>query len=183
MKLDIVEKVELPSGITASYSEGSLTIKGPKGEVSRLLKTPKVSMSVQGNVIEVNSTKATKREKRIAYSFLAHIKNMILGVQEPFVYRLKICSGHFPMNVSVQGDKLLIKNFLGEKNPRTLTLKKGAKVKIDGDIITVESVDKEVAGNVSSDIELLTAVRGRDLRIFQDGIYLIEKAGQKIGEK
>ena len=107
---------------------------------------------------------------------------MIKGVQQPYTYRLKICSGHFPMNVSISGDQFIVKNFLGEKSPRTLKLKKGATVKVEGDQILVESCSKELAGQQASDIELLTAKRNRDLRVFQDGIYMIEKAGEKVGE-
>jgi large subunit ribosomal protein L6 len=82
------------------------------------------------------------------------------------------------MNVSVSGDQLIIKNFLGEKSPRTVKLKKGVTVKVDGDKILVESADKDLAGSMASDIELLTSKRNRDLRVFQDGIYMIEKAGK-----
>lgn len=181
MKLDLVEKVDLPDGVAASMEGNLLIVKGPKGEVSKVLRAPKVKISVKDNSVVIESKNATKREKRMAYTFIAHITNMVKGVVEPFVYKLKICSGHFPMNVSLQGDKLQVKNFLGEKSPRVIAVKKGAKVSINGDIITVESPDKEIAGNVASDIELLTSVSGRDLRIFQDGIYMIEKAGSKVG--
>ena len=74
------------------------------------------------------------------------------------------------------------KNFLGEKSPRTLTLKKNVSIKIEGDLIAIESPNKELAGQMASDIELLTAKANRDLRVFQDGIYMIEKAGKKIFE-
>ena len=86
------------------------------------------------------------------------------------------------MNVSIQGDNFVVKNFLGEKSPRTIKLKKGATVKVEGDQILIESCDKDMAGQQASDIELLTAKSNRDLRVFQDGIYMTEKAGKKIFE-
>ncbi|MBI4141245.1 50S ribosomal protein L6, partial [Candidatus Woesearchaeota archaeon] len=101
-------------------------------------------------------------------------------VQQPYTYLLKICSGHFPINVSVNGNQFIVKNFLGEKYPRTMTIKQGAKVTIQGDKITVESPDKEKAGQTSSEIELLTRISKRDPRVFQDGIYLVQKAGEQI---
>ena len=181
MKLDIKDDNELPNGITATYAHGVLTIKGPKGEVSKKLFDPQLKVEAKGNAVTISCKKATKNQKRMVNTFNAHIGNMIKGVQEQYRYVLKICSGHFPMNVTMSGEQLIVKNFLGEKNPRTLKLKKGATVKVDGEKITVESCDKELAGKVSSDIELLTSKRNRDLRVFQDGIYLIEKANKPLG--
>lgn len=179
-KLD--DNTDLPNGITATLLDGMVTVKGPKGEISKSMKDPLIMIKVNGNVFSISATKDTKRQKRIINTFSAHLKNMILGVQQPYQYRLKICSGHFPMNVSIQGEKFVVKNFLGEKSPRTTTLKKGAIVKIEGEQILVESCDKDLAGQQASDIELLTAKRNRDLRVFQDGIYMTEKAGKKVTE-
>jgi large subunit ribosomal protein L6 len=107
---------------------------------------------------------------------------MIKGVIEPWIYKMKVCTGHFPMNVAMQGDKFVVKNFLGEKVPRTLKIKQGAKVTVQDKDVTVESVDKEIAGRVASDIELLLTIKGRDLRKFQDGIYIVSKAGKEISK-
>ncbi|MBS3125536.1 50S ribosomal protein L6 [Candidatus Woesearchaeota archaeon] len=178
MKSKIDTSIELPQGVTASFASGVLLLKGPKGEVARKLADPLLVMKVEPNKVVISCPKGTKRQKRMMNTFEAHINNMTKGVQEPYQYRLKICSGHFPMNVSVTGDQLIVKNFLGEKSPRTLKLKKGVTVKVDGDKLLVESSDKELAGQMASDIELITAKRNRDLRVFQDGIYMIEKAGK-----
>ena len=105
---------------------------------------------------------------------------MIKGVQKPYVYTLKICSGHFPMNVSVSGEKFIVKNFLGEKTPRILNVKPGVSVKVEGDHITVESADKGLASQVSADIEQLTRRPGFDTRVFQDGCYIIVKDGKEL---
>ena len=83
------------------------------------------------------------------------------------------------MNVTVSSDNFTIKNFLGEKTPRVLKLKKGVIVKVEGGQIIVESVNKELAGQVSADIEQLTRRSGYDGRIFQDGIWLCNKDGKE----
>jgi len=176
------DKTDLPSGVTATIADGVVTVKGPKGESSKNMKDPQIKIKADGNVVTISAQKDTKRQKRIINSLSAHLKNMIQGVQEPYKYRLKVCSGHFPMNISIQGETFIVKNFLGEKSPRTLKLKKGATVKVEGDQIVVESCDKDLAGQQASDIELITAKRNRDLRVFQDGIYMTEKAGKKIFE-
>lgn len=170
----------MPEGTEAKYEGGILLIKGPKGEVKRRLLDPQVKIKTGEGKIELMASKATKREKRVVYTFNSHIKNMFKGVMEGHVYELKICSGHFPMNVSVSGNQFLIKNFLGENNPRKLTIKEGVKVAIEGEKVKVEGIDKELTAQTAADIELLTMVRGRDRRIFQDGIYIINKDGKEI---
>ena len=57
---------------------------------------------------------------------------------------------------------------------------KGVDIKIDKAEISVSSVDKELAGQAAANFEILTKIRGRDKRIFQDGIYIINKAGKEI---
>jgi large subunit ribosomal protein L6 len=105
---------------------------------------------------------------------------MIKGATEGHVYKLKVCSGHFPMNVAVAGKDFVVKNFLGEKKPRQVAIKEGVDVKVEGEIVTVESCDKELAGQTAADIETLTRITNRDLRIFQDGIYITEKDGKPV---
>lgn len=181
MKAKLEQIIEMPSGVTAAIAHGIMTIKGPKGEAARPMKDPAITITAKENQVTILCAKGAKRQKRVINSFAAHLRNMIEGVQRPYQYKLKICSGHFPMTATISGEQFIIKNFLGEKSPRTLKLKKGVTVKIDGDQILVESSDRELAGQQASDIELLTAKRNRDLRVFQDGIYMIEKAGEKVG--
>ncbi len=180
MKKEINEEIEFPQGVSVSYESNNIIVKGPKGEVKRHFFDPKIKVKVEGNKLNFINKKSTKREVKKIYSYKAHLKNIITGVQNPFVYKLKICSGHFPMNVTVSGDKFVVKNFLGEKIPREMKIKKGVNIKIIGDQINVESPDIELAGNTASDIEQLVRISKRDLRIFQDGIYLTDKAGEQI---
>ncbi len=180
MKMDIQESIEIPEGITATYENGILTVKGSSGEVQRKLRQPRISIAVKDGSIVFEAKQATQREKRHIFTLKSHAKNMLRGAAEGHTYRLKVCSGHFPMNVSVSGQKLVVKNFLGEAVPRELDLKHGPQVKVDGDIITVSGVDKELTGQVAADIEQLTRITGRDRRIFQDGLYIIEKDGKVL---
>jgi len=180
MKEDLKKEIVLVENVNAQLDETILTVKGPKGEIKRNFLHPKVLISIESGKIILTASKATKREKKIIGSFEAHIKNMVRGVQEPYVYKLKVCSGHFPMNVSVSGNELIIKNFLGESVPRKVNLLPGVDVKVNGQEIVVSGPDKEAAGQMAARIETLCRITGRDNRIFQDGCYITHKAGKDL---
>ena len=180
MEEKITKIIELPDNVSAALNGQSLLIKGPKGEVKRDIKQHNVSIKIEDKKIILESERSTKTDKKIMGSLAAHIKNMIRGSLQNHFYTLKICSGHFPMNVSVSNGQLIVKNFLGEKVPRTLQLKNDVDVKVEGDIIHIASANKEIAGQVSADIEQLVRRPGYDTRIFQDGIYIINKDGKEL---
>lgn len=178
---DYIREVEIPEGISAEINPGGILIKKDSNELRRGINQ-KINIKRQGDKIILKAEKATKREKKIIGTFVSHIKNMIAGVQEKFVYRLQIASVHFPMNVSVDKEKneIVVKNFLGEKKDRRVKIIDGAEVRVDKDIITVESIDKEKAGQMTANLEKATRVKGKDRRVFQDGIFIIEKHGRKL---
>jgi large subunit ribosomal protein L6 len=182
MKADILQQeVTIPEGVTVSVNKYKATISGEKGEITRRFPSKKVVMSVADGKLAFTAKKATLREKKLINTFRAHANNMMRGVQEGHTYKLKICSGHFPMNVSLKGDQFEVKNFIGESVPRLLTIKEGVSVKIEGDQIEVTGIDKEIVAQVAGGIETLTRRPGFDTRIFQDGIYLTVKDGKIIG--
>ena len=176
MKNEII----IPEEVEAEIRQNKLILKGKEGENFREFLLGKINLEKKDKKIILSCEKATKREKRIMNTSVAHIKNMIQGVQKKFEYKLKICSSHFPMTVKIDGNKAVIKNFLGEKVDRKVDLPKNAEAKVDKEIITILSIDKELAGQAAANLEKATKIRGRDRRVFQDGIYIINKSGKEI---
>ena len=181
MRLDkIEEKISIPEDVNIEIIENTIKVKGHKGELKRILIHPKIKFELKDNTLNLSTTKPSQREKTMINTFKAHIKNMIKGVKENYIYKMKICSGHFPMNVSIKENNIIINNFLGEKIPRKSKILPNVKIDIQGDIIILESNNKESVGQTAANIEQATRVTNRDRRIFQDGIFIIEKAGKKI---
>jgi len=81
--------------------------------------------------------------------------------------------------MKIDSGRLLINNFLGEKNPRVAVILPNVDVQLKGAKITVTSADKDAAGQTAANIEKATKIRNRDRRIFQDGIYIVERPGRK----
>lgn len=179
-KKDLNEVISAPKGVTVTKEGTALSVKGPKGAVIRNFDNPSVEVKVSGSEVSFVASSASKKTKAVIHAYVAHLKNAFHGVTEQYVYKLKVCSGHFPMNVSVSGKNLLIKNYLGEKVPRQVRIKEGVTVKVETDIINVEGADKELTAQVAADMEQATKRPQFDRRIFQDGLYIIEKAGKKV---
>lgn len=176
----IKEEIEIPEGIVVEIENDIVKVKGQKGENQKKLFNPSVSISKENKKVILVTKNNTKREKKLTRTFKAHIKNLIKGATENYIYKLKICSGHFPINVSVEGNFVVIKNFFGEKIPRKARILQNINVKVEGDEIFVEGADKEAAGQTASNIEMATKRVNFDRRIFQDGIYIVNKAGREL---
>ena len=172
-------QIEIPEGVSINLDGPTINVNGPQGSTHRKLAHPKININLNATQISLSTLgNVSKREKKMLNTFEAHIKNMVGGVTKPYNYKLKICSGHFPMNVSIDKDTILIKNFLGEKIPRKVNVLKNVDVNINGDFISVSSVDKELAGKMSSRLEQATRITNRDRRRFMDGLWIIEKGMQ-----
>ena len=175
MKRDYLEKIQVSEGVEAEVDGKVVRVKADGLENERQFDG-NVNIRKEGNEIILEAKKGTKREKKMLKTMRAHIKNMVKGMKDKFVYKLQICSVHFPISIVIEGKNLLIKNFLGERSPRKLKLKDGVDVKVEGEFIIVESHNKELAGQTAGDIEKIAMIRKMDRRIFQDGIFIVSKA-------
>lgn len=180
MRKEIIQTVEIPDGVEIKIEDPIVTVKGSEGELSKKFNFHNIEVKQKAGELTIGNEKATKNEKKMINTNAAHIRNMIKGVTQKFEYKLKICSSHFPMTVKIEGDDIIVKNFLGEKIERRTKIPKGAEVNLDKEFITVTSTNKEIAGQAAANFEAATRIRGRDIRVFQDGIYIINKAGKEI---
>lgn len=178
MKQDIEKVIEIPDGVVVNVTGDKVKVKKGDKELEREFNLGKIKIVKGDKELKLVCKKATKRELKTAGTVAAHIRNMIKGVEEGFVYKLEIASVHFPMNVKVEGDKVIIKSFLGETVDRTSRILPGVEVEVKGKDITVSSADREAAGQTAANLEKATKLTGRDRRIFQDGIFMTEKPGR-----
>jgi large subunit ribosomal protein L6 len=179
-KKNVQETLEVPDKITVSFSNNTFSVKGQKGEVHKKILLPKISCKVEGKTIIFSTERQTRRENKLIFTAKAHLKNLFKGVTEGHVYKLKICSGHFPMNVGVKNNLVEIKNFFGEAVARKVQLPSDVTVKIAAPDITIEGIDLDKTAQAAASIESLTRRPGFDSNRFQDGIYITEKDGKPV---
>ncbi|BBL67525.1 50S ribosomal protein L6 [Methanoculleus chikugoensis] len=172
----ITRQVEIPPGVDVTLDGGVLTVSGPKGTLVRDMRFPQIGIAVEGGEVVVSTASDKKRILAMTGTIEAHAKNMIQGVVDGYEYRMKVVYSHFPIQLKQQGNRLEITNFLGEKQPRVAKIIEGVTVKLGNDEVTLTGIDKEKVGNTAANIEHATRITKRDPRVFQDGIYITERA-------
>lgn len=173
-------EIEIPEGTSCEFVDGTLRCKKGEVELVKVISIPGTEIKIEENKVLLICKKANKKNLAIIKTNASHIENMFKGLEKNFVYELEICNVHFPMTAKVEGNKLLISNFLGEKINRIAEILSGVEVEVKGQKITVSGSDIEKTGQTAANIERATKVPNKDRRIFQDGIFMTSKSGGKI---
>lgn len=168
-------RIQLPDEVSAEMDHLDLTVDGPNGSVTRQLWYPDISVSVADDVVTVETAETDAKTTATIGTFESHINNMIHGVTEGWEYEMEIFYSHFPMQVTVEADEVVIENFLGERAPRRTTIRGDTEVEIDEERLLLRGPDIEAVGQTAADIEQLTRVTDKDIRVFQDGAYITQK--------
>ncbi len=167
--------VQIPPEVSVKIDGKVLTVKGPLGELKKDFSHAPVQIELDGDKVVVKSFGGRKTDKAIVGTISAHIKNMVKGVTKGFTYKLKKVFSHFPINVKVEADKVLIENFIGERSPRIAKIVGNVKVIVKGDDIEVQGLNLEEVSQTAANIEQATKIKKKDPRVFLDGIYIYEK--------
>ena len=170
--------IEIPQGVNVTIDRMKVAVSGPLGLLQRELWYPGVTIKKTDSQLVVESGDQRKEQLAILGTFESHLKNMITGVTKGYEYKMKMVYSHFPIQLKTEGNQLLIGNFLGEKKSRKASILGNTKVTIKGDQVIINGVDKEEVGQTAANIQQATRIRGFDPRVFQDGIYIVERSGR-----
>ncbi len=171
----VARKVEIPDGVTVNIDGKKVEVIGEKGRLVRDFSNSPTSIEIEDNQVVVSTDKSHRKAIAMVGTVCSHINNMIKGVTKGFTYKLKIVYAHFPISVKIEGDKILIENFLGERSPRIARIVGDVKVTVKGDDILVQGINIEDVGQTAANIEQATKIKKKDPRKFLDGIYVYEK--------
>jgi large subunit ribosomal protein L6 len=189
-------ELPIPEAVDVEIDHLDVTVSGDNGTVTRRLWYPDVSVSIETvevpadgadesaedpdtesvDAVVVRSDEDDAKTMSTLGTFESHVENMFHGVTDGWTYEMEVFYNHFPMQVSVEGEEVVIENFLGERAPRRAPIHgDDTEVQIDEEEITVSGPDKEAVGQTAADIEQLTRVNDKDVRVFQDGVYITNK--------
>jgi large subunit ribosomal protein L9e len=155
-----------------------IKVTGPRGSLTRNFKHLSMDLRKVENSIRVDVWFANRKQLATVRTVISHIDNMFVGVTRGFIYKMRFVYSHFPINVTLAGDIVEIRNFLGEKRVRKVKLLEGVKYVRSNDVkdqIELSGNDIALVSLTAAQIQGQTNVRNKDLRKFLDGIYVSEK--------
>lgn len=167
------KEIPIPDGVNVEIENKKVKVIGPKGQLEKEFKYFfDIKMSNDKNSFIVESKTDKKKEKAVVGTVVAHVKNLIRGVTDGFTYKMKVVYTHFPITAKVEGNKIVISNFLGEKTNRYADILGNTKIEIKGQDIILTGTSKEDVAQTAANIETATKISKKDRRVFMDGIYI-----------
>merc|ERR1711963_88142 len=186
--LNVKQTVDIPDGVEASVKARNVTIKGPRGTLTRSFRHLAVDIFMpDAKSITVEKHFGKRKELAAVRTVCSIIQNAITGVMRGYKYKMRAVYAHFPINcaISENGTLVEVRNFLGEKFIRRVRMHDGvvcenSKDQKDELIITGNSIE-DVSQSVAL-IQQSTTVKNKDIRKFLDGLYVSEK-GHVVAEE
>jgi large subunit ribosomal protein L6 len=172
---EIKAEILIPENVKVEFHDNVITVDGKLGKLTKNITKIPVGLSIQDKKVIIRPLGKRKKDLAITNTTKSIIGNMITGVEKGFTYKLKIVSAHFPMSVKLKGDKVNIENYFGERSPRTSQIVGTTKVTVAGEDIIVQGPSLEDVSQTAANIELATNLKGKDHRVFLDGVYVYSK--------
>ena len=169
------DAVDIPKEVTVTQKKHMLTFEGPLGKTHQSFKSIPVTPEISGGKIVLRTIGQKKRDYAILHAARSLVRNICEGLVSGYTIRMKVVFAHFPITVKVEGKKILIENFQGERAPRTASVVGNTRVVPKGeDVLLTGEVWTDIT-QTAANIELKTKVKNKDHRVFLDGIYVYEK--------
>jgi large subunit ribosomal protein L6 len=158
----------LPKGVTLTQKPGLVSVKGPKGELSKAVPTEADKITVLRADDE--------RQNRAKHGLMrAHLANMVKGVTDGWTRELEINGVGYRAEVS--GDTMTMA--LGYSHPVVFKLPKGVTAKVDKNRVTLASADRDLVGQTAAKVRELRApepYKGKGVK------YVEEVIKKKVGK-
>ena len=167
--------IAIPEGVTVNVEGNKVSVKGPKGELKKEVRS-ELKVEVKEKEVTVVPQKESKRTQAFWGLTRALVANMIEGVTSGFEKKLEIQGVGF--RAAVEGEELVLN--VGFSHPVKVKIPKDIQVSIEKSIITVNGINKELVGQVAANIKKVKKpepYKGKGIR------YLGEEVRRKVGKK
>ncbi|MFD0615873.1 MULTISPECIES: 50S ribosomal protein L6 [Paenibacillus] len=171
--------ITVPSGVTVTLDNSNITVKGPKGTLTREVHKD-MTVSVEENVITIVRPSDNKLHRSLHGTTRSVISNMVSGVTEGFSKNLELVGVGYRANKS--GDKVVLN--VGYSHPVEITPEAGIEFEVPSNTkIIVKGIDKERVGAYAAKIRSVREpepYKGKGIKY--EGERIIRKEG-KAGKK
>ena len=180
MSTEQIEKsaieIQIPDGVQVNLKGSMLHVQGPLGHVYKNFKKIPVILEINDKKILVKQTGERKKHYAIRNTAKSIIQTLCIGVIDGFTIKMKIVYSHFPVTVKVEGKKIMIENFQGERAPRVSMIIGDTNVDVKGDDVIITGPVLTDVSQTAANVELKSKVKNKDHRVFLDGIYRYSKS-------
>ncbi|WP_258103846.1 50S ribosomal protein L6 [Marinoscillum sp. MHG1-6] len=171
--------INIPSGVTVTVNKSTVSVKGPKGELSQEID-PDISVKVDEGVVTVDRPTEQKRHKALHGLYRSLINNMVEGVNSGYKKEMELIGVGY--KAAVQGNVLELN--LGYSHNIFLAVPEGISVNAEtakgqNPKVSVEGIDKQLVGQIAAKIKSLRSVepyKGKGIR------FLGEQVRRKAGK-
>lgn len=170
------KEIIIPAGTEVSVVSTELIVKGKNGTLKKLVH-PAVTVAIDGQNVTVNPANNSRLAKALWGTYAAHVRNMISGVNTPFIKKLQIEGIGY--KAEMQGTNL--KMALGFSHPVLVAIPQGVTVLVEKNIVTVSGSDKEVVGQFAASVRSIKKpepYKGKGIRY--EGEVVRMKQGKKV---
>ena len=168
-------ELEIPNGVTITYKKPMITVQGPLGKTWKSFRKIPVTIDISENKVLFKAQGTRDKSRAIMNTSRSLIRNLCEGVIEGYTIKMKIVFSHFPITVKVDGKKVLIENFQGERAARKTNIWGETKVVPKGDDVIITGHVLTDVSQTAAEIENGSRVKNKDHRVFLDGVYKFEK--------
>ena len=169
--------IAVPGGVTATVESGTLTIKGPKGQLAMQLLDDLVKYEVAEGEIRVSPLTDAQRNRAAWGMTRTNVQNLVTGVTEGFTKVLEITGVGY--RAQAQGRKLRLQ--LGYSHDVNFPVPEGVEVKTpDQNTVEISGIDKQKVGQVAAEIRRWRKpepYKGKGIKY--RGEYIFRKEGKK----
>lgn len=170
------KEISIPSGTTVELASHMLSVKGKGGTLMRSVH-PAVSIAVKDGAVFVTPAMNTRLANALWGTYAAHVRNMIHGVNEPFVKKLEVQGIGFRAELSGKTISLNI----GLSHPVKVEIPEGLVVAIEKNVITISGADKEAVGQFAAIVrsqKVPEPYKGKGIRYVGEVVRM--KQGKKV---
>ena len=140
--------IEIPSGVTITINGDVVTVKGPKGELTRSFN-PDIEIKVEENVINLSRPSESKEHRSIHGTTRSLLANMVEGVSKGFEKSLELIGVGY--RAQKQGKKLVLN--VGYSHPVEFEPEEGVEVEVPSNTkVIVKGINKERVGALAANI-------------------------------
>lgn len=165
--------IPLPAGVEVANKDNVVTVKGPKGELTRTFSKD-IEIRVEGNEITLHRPDDSKEMKTIHGTTRALLHNMVVGVSEGFKKELEMRGVGY--RAQLQGSKLVLS--VGKSHPDEVVAPEGISFELPNPTtIVVHGISKEVVGQTAAYVRSLRSpepYKGKGIRYVGEYVRLKE---------